>query len=788
MSSDPRLFVYFLLLVLTIATLPVGGTPNDATPSRILAEQNDLEYTDLDDDNSPEILRIEFDFTEDGTTDQVIIYDRGEDMTRAGDWRNAVDYRNDLFVYDAESDGQPELVIDFQTKSDSFVAKLYDDHTDELSYQLDSDHFELEQPDSPALAVRSLEPWMENGQISYDLRLNVTDPVRSSFTWAQYKDITDRIETDINVSDVDDDGVPDYSIRQIRTNLPQSAGQVRTELTVNRGDEAVLSPNDGILWPYVGTEGGYTKPYGEASPPIKIDWDDGRVNMVGEFVASRGDEDNYFIYSIDRLSRQNALPLSFEYPFAFYDLAEDNDSRPESQVQMVYYPQGSRRGPGSYARKSPTTSGELRYSWDQDNDGEWEYKFGGIGTARYENITRLGSYRYPNPGYEVLPTWVSDQVWRSAVFVVRPDGFKSTEGIYEGDYNDEARQAALGLQSKEGRLFPNTAPGYRLEAADTYRKTPQLYYSPIDEQLHLHGMSYGYWNHSEGRVTYKDFDNDPYVDRWRRVSDGTNSSLYASEHGLIYTTRNRTVVNQGTVNESSFVTSVPTTTAEWKNLRKTIGTQPDTNRTDLRSIVNSTNGRLSEFPELTATKGTTTNSSVRVYATVEEELSYNGRSFEPETPIVLVLDSSGIEIYERTSPRLNISTVQITPKNAGPSDQRVVEATVTNKGWEDATEATLTIQVDGSVVKEQTVNIDGKQTKIVQMKWWPQSNVENASVVLSHRSSGDVTRIDVGIDPVNSNLFDRFTNGMMSVPAAVGLLVVVFLSVIITWRQLFYES
>lgn len=783
-----RLLVCLLLVGLISTSLPVGSALNSANPKEFTANQKSLKYVDLDDDGSPEVLRIDGDFTEDGTTDRVLIYDRGDDMVRADDWRDAVDYRNDLFVYDAGANGQPELAIDFQTREGTFVATLYDNRTSNLSYRLRSDRFRIQKPESPALTVRSTKPWIADGQVSYDLRLNVSDPLRTSFTQSQFEDTADRIQTDINVSDVDDDGIPDYSIRQIHTDLPQSSGYVRTELTVNRGEEAILSPNDGVLWPYVSSDGGYLKPYGDAHSPIIVDWGSGQVRMVGEFVASRGDEDNYFIYSIDRLSPQNLSPLSFEYPFGFYDLASDNDNRPELQVRMEYYAKGSRRGLGSYFQKSPTTFGELRYSWDQDNDGDWEYKFGGVGTARYVDRTRLGPYRFPSPGYEAFPTWVSNRAWRSAVFVVAPDGFTSTEGIYEGGYGVEGRRTALGLRSNEGRLFNNASPGFRLEAADEYGDRPRLYYSLIDDQLHLYHLSYGYWTHSDGHIEYENLDADPYVDRWTRSSNGRNRTLYASGHGLMYATPNRVVVSASTTNESAFVTSVPTTTTGWEELRRKVGTQPESDLPDFRSIVADSDGSATAFPELTATGGTTTTDSIRVYARVNEQLSYNGRTFDPGMPVVVVLDSTGLEIHERTAPALQLSNVRVTPSVADPGAPITVETTIVNDGWENAENVTCGIKINGLMVKKRTVHVGGKQTQTVQMRWWRRGRIESAAVVIVHGNTSKQVEIAIEPSPDDPTFIDRFGNGMMSVPAAIGTLLAAFLTVIITWRVLFHES
>jgi len=784
MAQLSRIFICLFVFGLVVSIVPVGSASN-GTSTKGLAESKTLEYVDLDDDSSPEVLLINFDFTDDGLTDRVIVYDRGNDMVQADDWRDAVDYRNDLFVYDSKANGQPELAIDFQMDGSVFVATLYDDRTGNLSYQLGSSHFQITKPESAAFTVRSSDPWIQRGKVSYDLYLNVSDPIRSSFTWAQYADRADRVQTSINVSDVDSDGIPDYSIRQIRTDLPQSAGQTRTEAMINNGEESILSPSDGILWPYIGSDGGYIKPYDEAPPPIKVNWSEGQVMTVGEFVASRGDEDNHFIYSPDRLTLGGISTLSFEYPFSFYDLAGDDDDRPELQVRMGYYEKGSRRGLGSYVQRTPTTIGELRYSWDQDNDGEWEYKFGGVGTTQYEDITHIGPYRFPSPGYENLPTWISDNEWRSAVFVVAPHGFSSTEGIYEGGYGQEGYRKALDFNTSEERIFNETSQGFRLEAADDYNDTPQLYYSPIDDQLHLYGISYGYWNHSNGEMKYEDLNDDPYVDRWTRSSNGENRSLYASDHGLMYATSDRVVISESSINESAFETSVPTTTAEWEQLRSEAGIQPKSNLTDLRSVIDNSDGSLTEFPELIATGGTTTTNSIRVYARVNEQLSYNGRIFDSGSSVVVVLDPGGIEIHELTGPNLQLSNVHATPSEVELGDPMTVGATITNNGWEEAKNISVGIRVDGLIVKEQRVRVGGRQSKTIQMRWWNREQVESAAIVLMHEDTSKQVKINASASWANPTFIDRFTNGMVSIPAAIGAFFAIFLAVIISWRDQF---
>jgi hypothetical protein len=600
------------------------------------------------------------------------------------------------------------------------------------------------------------------------------------------------------VNDTYGDGVPDHEIRKVETDLPPSAGYIRTEVTANQGSEAVIAPDGGLLWPHLGSaeNRSYTKPYGEAPPPIQVDWQNGTVARVGEFVASRGDEDNYFVYTPTHLTPGETAELEFEYPFAFYDLAADDDGRPELTIRAGHFGQGSRRGIVEWPTRSPTPVTEIRYAWDQNNDGRWDYKLGGVDTEPYRNVTEMGPYEFYSPGYEALPTWLRSRQWRAASFVVAPNGRRGTEGIYEGGFGTPrtrtvlgvqasiaSAEQALGLKQSRQRLFESTSKGFRLEANGSYDARPKLYLSPVDGRWHLHGLSYGYWNESLRSREYVNSNDDPFVDEWRNASAGSTTRLLAADWGLVYVADGRIEAKRTALDRGRTVTRPPATPAEWRAFGDPVANVSKEPR-PLGSLFDRQDGRAVSVARLDVSSTDVTGDEVRIYGTTTGDLSLGGTSVGADESVVVVVDRDGASVHRATPATPDLRSV--TPSTEAPAvgERVVLGVDVANDGWTATENLTLTATIDGRQVANRTVVIDGKSTESVRLPVWVHGDAADVTVVAAVDDRTVERTIRIGTE--NRSLLPGYALSMSLVPHS-ALLGAAVLAIVSTLVILFRE-
>src|SRR5439155_20568138 len=181
-----------------------------------------------------------------------------------------------------------------------------------------------------------------------------------------------RVDFAIHVRDTDHDGRPDYEWRQEYPPLPDDprvSGFYRTSIMANTEDDEV--PLTGyVFWPLLSRQpAGFVKDYNLSLPPIQVNWEKAKIIQVSEFVASRRNPGNFFIYSNHRVIEGQTTVTNFENPFAFYDLAGAKDGFPDMSIRFeailpdelpnAHYP-----GPLDI----------VEYAWDQSHSHNWTYQ------------------------------------------------------------------------------------------------------------------------------------------------------------------------------------------------------------------------------------------------------------------------------------------------------------------------------------------------------------------------------------------------------------------------------
>nr|MBC7245822.1 hypothetical protein [Chloroflexota bacterium] len=510
-----------LALCLTVASLFL--------PAQSVAAQR-LEicqgtYQDVDGDGKPDAIVLQgCNFTTE--RDTVYVFDHAGNLDPARDWRESVGFEDEIWVFDAGSDGKANLIIDFQRNAGRLIADLYDDQDGSGAVEYTMTNGRIITVESKYPTVRLIAPdgwWVREGKTNYNLDIEVDGPVRTIFNsyveWIRQAFpslvwIADgKADSIIQVRDLDYDGRPDYEIRQAYIPVPVEH-YIRTELAVNVNDSEVL-PEHFIFWPYLGNLADYIKHYGEAAPPVQIKWQTSCIAQVAEFVASRGGESNWFIYSFPRFGpNESNTYANFENPFAFYDLAADQDGYPELAIRNEYA--GAYDPVFLFGRFSmPIES--IRYSWDQDNDNFWDYKVGLIGRHEITHVVTFPDFTVQTVPYAEYSDWVVNRSWDATQFVsVEGRQYSSSEGIYEGFSREWRDLYITGLvEQPPMEEVQDIRVGLRMEYTPDLHQQPWLYFSPVDRKLHLRHAWGGVWNTDDAyRIRYKDLDGDGYLDQW----------------------------------------------------------------------------------------------------------------------------------------------------------------------------------------------------------------------------------------------------------------------------------
>lgn len=533
-------------------------------------------------------------------TDQVVVYDRDGDMPSSGSIATLADFDHDLWVFDARGDGTANLILEFQPEGAALVAHLYDDQNGDgrVSFTFQEGQVRVTESAHPTVRVQANAGWWQQAdQTNFNLDLTVDGPVYAAFGAELYYDslTTDaRPDFAVQVRDANEDGRPERELIQAMPPLPESSGVIRTALMVNTQDNE--PPITGfIFWPYLGTAYappldlagsalltpdpavtyGFVKDYGRSFPPIQVWWPDSRLAYVGEFVASRGNEHNWFIYSLQRFGTDQARYANFENPFAFYDLAADGDGLPELQIRVEHYGLGDpffRQG--TFAQPIQT----VRYSWDQANTQHWDYKLDLIGRHAIETVETFPDFAIQTVPYADYPTWVTEQAWDSVEWVaVEKPGYWTTEGVYEAFVNKLPTRDfyITGLTNTVPMLDLASWPiGLRSEYNPALQAQPRLYLSAVDHKLHLLNAQAGVWKLDELQTLQYANLGGAHLNHWALQKNAEPmADLYVAAGHILYADAGGLSLTQNLFQPALLTTLPPRNHAEWAELGATLTAQ-----------------------------------------------------------------------------------------------------------------------------------------------------------------------------------------------------------------------
>jgi hypothetical protein len=698
-------------------------------------------------------------------------------------WQQNVRFEDEVWVFDVGALGRASLIVSFHQDGDTLTANLFDDKDGDgqVRHRIENGHPRV--TESPYWTVRVIAPdgwWLKGGKINFNLKILVDGPLLVTFGSDLF---INRLSTDgvidyeVLIRDRDGDGRPDYELRNAYPPVPESWGVYRSILIVSsrEGDAPI---ENFVFWPYLGSSGplkgyeggklpttifydtqgrayGIVKDYGTSFSPIQVDWNNARINYVGEFVASRGSDKNWFIQSITPIRLGQLNTPNFENPFAFYDLAMDRDGIPELQVRVQYF---GPNDPYYLDRRSPMAYENIRYSWDQDNDQTWDYKVDLVGRHIEDAVVGFPEFSVRTIPYEQLPYWVTENEWDVAAFVSwEMNKSWSSEGIYEWGASIEMERYYIpGITDSLPTVrYDTIAEGFRGEYKFEIGQQPVLYFSSLDHKLHLLNAEAGVWNiDGNAEIRYANLDGDAYLDQWLYLERNARrwfnlaGACPDQEHDaratevrrqvnlakgyLVYAGDGQVLLKQVNVTFSLFETLPPRNHEEWLELgQKLEQYRRDFAPGDFEAMMKQFNGPAARIQGATLRDFRLTENGFRFVLELrrgfrwDSELSIIGAS--NLTPGTYLVQSSGesLSIAPLTPPflsirgnRLEFETQEITELNPVR-----VSATIENQGLQDVKSLRVRFYAEQNgmrqVLDEVEATVLGEGHQVVSTLWTP---------------------------------------------------------------------
>ncbi|MEM7334923.1 MAG: hypothetical protein AAF490_22790 [Chloroflexota bacterium] len=459
---------------------------------------------------------------------ELLIVFRDDSLDPSQPWQQNINDQFAFWLFDVDADGDINLIIDFHGEDGVLTASMFDDQDGDGVVAFDVENGRLLIRESPywSMRVQAEDGWWQQDELTnFNLNIQIDGAIKGAFGAELYFDALENdglIDFSIDVMDENRNGRPETQIIQATPPVSGSSGIYRTLLMVNPEDDEIL-PTAQLPWPYLNLDApeDIVKTYNSGLAPIQLDWANGQIDSLGEFVASRGNEGNWFTYSIDRLGDDPTQFANFEAPFAFYDLADDGDGMPELQIRFEHYPADDGFMANALKRPLPYTNQNVRYSWDQDNDGFWDYKIDTIGRVEAPDTIAIGELQFLSFNTDTLPQTIVQSSWDAITFVAAENNYPSTEGIYEWAADEIRELWITGEDNTVPEAFKTLPLGMRGDYSLESVTAPQLYLSPIDGKLHLMQANGGFWQiNNTQSLQIANLDRDPYLDQWVQMSRG----------------------------------------------------------------------------------------------------------------------------------------------------------------------------------------------------------------------------------------------------------------------------
>ncbi|HEY3111756.1 MAG TPA: hypothetical protein VGL23_23570 [Chloroflexota bacterium] len=732
--------------------------------------------------------------------DVAYMYARGPVDTGA-DWRSQLNFLDAVWLFDAGARGKASLIIDFHHSGRAAVADFFDDVSGagEVHFGLERGYPRSVSSRFPTMRVTAPDGWwVRDGKINYNLHLAVDGPVLASWNGQVFTDMVGldgQADVVIDVHDPAGSGRPKWEIVQAQPPIADSSAIMRTSLMVNEADDE-LPVDTYIFWPHLGHIGGQPRPEqfpdrarsplwvqpagygidkhpGKTFPPIQVDWSKAKIQMVGEFVASRGRAHNWFVYSVLPFARGDLTTANFENPFAFYDLAGVDDGYPDLQIRDEYTAVGD-----PYA-VSPIVGpfNEIRYSWDMRHERRWTYKLNLIGRRPMPATVTLGDgVSLKTVPYAEYPRWVTSYPWQAGDFyAVEKKAYWTSEGIYE-HFCDCRNPYFFGQSADKPVGNPAWVPeGLRAEMAGDLGEAPRLYVSAVDRKLHLNRAESGFWRIDEHNgMKYAAVDSS-IINRWERTVDGgVSQSLARVGDRIVYADAGGVRVARATGPETLFFAPPPADQGEYFSLRSQLdAVTPVGDGTDLDQLFDEFKEERVAMPGLVAWDLRPAGSGFRFVAAVPASVPGApwGRDVPAGTYVVSYAPGAGFTIAPARPARIVLGQ----PKIQGEAPTEILPARlsveVRNEGDEDAIAVPVVFMAGKrdlarEAVAWATVDLPAGQTRIAEATWSPPVGGDwklHAAAIGREGPASETIAVAVGAAPPADVGSLLFAQGMSSI-------------------------
>lgn len=687
---------------------------------------------------------------------------------------------------------------------------------DNVTVKIENNRVQVDTPYAPAIVIKALGGWWKHDKLvnyNLDIKLNAPmygmwgagyDPKFGLQGWASAVKYGDEAVS-IQVRDPQGEGLPKWDWRTLTPPFG-SRGYYHT----NYAERKCSSPTkieQGITpeWPFVAENGGYEQPVGTLLPPIVVDWNKGLISHFSELVTVRNQNCSYSFYALDQMKAGELNHPNFETPFAFYDLSGAGQGYPNLVMRTERYPandqwssllDASMRG-----RTAPRDFETIRYSWrNAVGDGNWDYKVELLGFQPYTGNTTVagGAFRVDAPSYEEYPNWAISKSWPAATFVSPETAYTSSEGIYDWTPRSFGVTYLFGWQDQPDLSgFADIKNGLRGEYRYKGGAAPKLYFSPVDNRLHLLGAEGGLWRLDANRVLrLQNLNGGNYLNSWTverlpeipaaknapaQLPNGEiEQALYQLNNYLIYSGPTGVTIQKSNAGQSLFETLPPTDKASWQKSRDQLA--PYTNQ---KRDQNNLAGWLDAFSGETARLGDARIEDMRTTSEGFRFVLKLGANFQKQGTNFSGLEKLGTGDYAVTfsgdkfqlEPLTPAQPVALLPVNGlRQLEQTTLPLMLRNNGQQDIKQATLELWAkpigsEESLIVTKTVSLPARQSLTTNIQWQPPLDGQWTFTPKLKMSDGQTTvlaPIEVQIAPLKETTLPAVLS-VSSITTALGL-------------------
>ncbi|MBN1814161.1 MAG: hypothetical protein JXA14_20145 [Anaerolineae bacterium] len=551
---------------------------------------------DLNDDGKPELATIIAEFHNELL--RILVYDQGADMEWSEDWRTGTDFLNDVWLFQVKSGEETKLILRFTQSQEGYVAELYDDFNEDrnVSYRVhDPAHVEILESSFPTVRMSAAQYWLlTDGRVNYMVQITILRPLPEGFMQPLYYDylpVAGNVSSAREVVDSDNDGNPNYELRQLFPTAQADLPIYRSQINVNISNTPCPNFEEALFWPYLGdtrledwSQQQVQRGPENLSPPIKVDWQTGLIKGVASFLPYYGLGDQWMILTTKAIEKQKVNELDWEQ-FAYYDF--DGDTVMDALFRLVHQPVT----PVWIASRAYHFE-QASFAWrnQERNKIRWNYELEVAGLHELSSTeVKFKDFAIRAVPYAELLKHFSRPVdWAYATFVAADSGaYGGNEGIWEwgtleGVQTDislpppeQVIPGAMAAQHNYLRGLMDNSPadlyskireGFRGEYADLSGPA-SLYFSSIDRRLHLIRADKGLWNLGGGReIQYRSLSG-VYLDCWILLESGQSVKyLYAPAGYLIYQDGDGVQIFRADTPPALFTTTPPRDGTEWQDL------------------------------------------------------------------------------------------------------------------------------------------------------------------------------------------------------------------------------